>query len=385
MAAPVVAAALVYAVLFAAPRLADTVVNGQWPEAQQPPPVSDAARALHARSAVVDLHADPLMWSYRDFMLRGQAGHVDLPRLLAGNVAVQGFGVVTKVPVTQNFDSNSNTTFDVITVVAALQGWGMDAVGSLLKRSVFQARRLHALADASAGALSVLHDAADLDTFLERRASDPQMVAGYLGVEGLHCIGEDIGALDTLFEEGVRMAGVAHFFDNALAGSAHGEEKYGLTELGRRAVERMEELHMIVDLAHASTAVVDDVLAMATRPLVVSHTGVKATCDNVRNLADHHLRTIADKGGLVGIAFFKQATCGSGAADIVAAILHAAEVMGAQHVALGSDWDGGVRVPLDASQVAVITSLLLEAGMSEADVQGVIGGNAIAFLRRALP
>ncbi|MDE9553843.1 membrane dipeptidase, partial [Xenorhabdus bovienii] len=91
------------------------------------------------------------------------------------------------------------------------------------------------------------------------------------------------------------------FFDTELGGSAHGIEKGGLTAAGADMVRRMEEKSMIIDLAHASTRTIDDILAIATRPVVVSHTGVKGTCDNIRNLSDDQLRRIAAMGGLIGI------------------------------------------------------------------------------------
>src|SRR5690606_29247407 len=96
-----------------------------------------------------------------------------------------------------------------------------------------------------------------------------------------------------------------------MGGSAHGVEKGGLTEAGREMVRRMEAKRMIIDIAHASTRTIDDILATATRPVVVSHTGVKGTCDNNRNLSDDQLRAIADKGGLVGIGFWDTAVCGT--------------------------------------------------------------------------
>ena len=90
------------------------------------------------------------------------------------------------------------------------------------------------------------------------------------------------------------MMSPSHFFDNAFGGSAHGLEKGGLTDAGREMVRRMEARRMLVDVAHASASTIDDVLAMTTRPVVASHTGVRGVADNARNLTDDHLRGIAD-------------------------------------------------------------------------------------------
>ena len=105
------------------------------------------------------------------------------------------------------------------------------------------------------------------------------------------------------------MVGLAHFFDNAVAGSAHGVEKGGLTALGRELVAELEARSMIVDLAHSSARTIDDVLSIATRPVVASHTGVRGVADNARNLPDDQLRGIAATGGMVGIGFWPTA-CG---------------------------------------------------------------------------
>jgi membrane dipeptidase len=103
---------------------------------------------------------------------------------------------------------------------------------------------------------------------------------------------------------GFRMIGLAHFFDNEFAGSAHGVEKYGLTEQGRALVRDMERRKILVDLAHASPKTIEDVTAMASRPVIFSHTGVRGTCDNRRNLSDEQLRKIAATGGVIGIGFW---------------------------------------------------------------------------------
>src|SRR5690606_9614838 len=92
--------------------------------------------------------------------------------------------------------------------------------------------------------------------------------------------------IDRMYDAGFRIMGLTHFFDNEVGGSAHGLEKGGLTPFGRRVIGRLEEKKMLVDLAHASRALIDDVLNMAERPVLVSHTGVEGTCPGPRNLTD---------------------------------------------------------------------------------------------------
>jgi len=162
-------------------------------------------------------------------------------------------------------------------------------------------------------------------------------------------------------------------------------EKGGLTEAGREMIQEMESRHMIVDLAHGSMAQIDDVLAMAKRPVVISHTGVKGTCDNNRNLSDDQLRKIAANGGLVGIGLWDTATCGPDAAATAKAQKYVADLIGVQHVANGSDFDGAVTTPFDVSGMAKLTEALLATGLSDVDIGAVMGGNQIRFLLENLP
>jgi membrane dipeptidase len=340
-------------------------------------------RDVHERLTVVDLHADSLLWG-RDLLERADRGHVDVPRLVAGNVALQVFAVPTKVPRHLNIERNDDRTDD-IALVALVQGWPRLTWRSLLARAQHQAARLQLTADRSDGRLVVIRSAVDLDGLLARRAAGEAVVGGLLAIEGAHALDGDRSNVDRLFDSGYRMVGLAHFFDNDVAGSAHGVRKSGLTPAGREVIARLEARSMLVDLAHASAATIDEALAAATRPVVVSHTGVRGTADNARNLSDDQLRGVAATGGVVGVGFWPTATGGDDAASIARAIGHAVALIGADHVALGSDFDGGVPVPFDASGLGLLTAALLAQGLDEATIAAVMGGSAIRLLRAALP
>lgn len=350
-----------------------------------PPPyaASETARALHGRILVADLHADSLLWD-RNLLERGSRGHVDVPRLVEGNVAVQAFTIVTKTPRNQNIEANDDST-DNITLLAIAERWPIAAWGSLTERALYQARRLREFAARSNGKLTVIQTARDLNDYLERRKNDANITAGFIGIEGAHALDGSVDNVDALFDAGIRMMAPTHFFDNDLAGSAHGVQKGGLTDKGKEVIRRMESKKMIVDIAHASAQTIDDVLAIATRPIVVSHTGVRGTCDNNRNLSDAQLRAIAKNGGLVGIGFWDTATCGTDAKAIARAIKHTVGVTGIDRVALGSDFDGAVTVPFDTTGLVLITDALLEEGFTEGDIEKIMGGNVIRFLRENLP
>jgi membrane dipeptidase len=345
--------------------------------------VPPAAAGLHERLTVVDLHADTLLWA-RDLLVRADRGHVDVPRMVEGNAALQVFAVTTKVPRHMSYERNDDRSDD-IALVALVQGWPRATWRSLVARAEYHAARLAAFADGSVGRLTLVRSAADLDNFLARRAADPSLVAGLLSIEGAHALDDDIANLDRLDGAGFRIVGLAHFFDNAFAGSAHGVERGGLTGTGRELVGELERRRILVDVAHASSATIDDVLGIATRPVVASHTGVRGVADNSRNLSDDQLRGIAATGGMVGIGFWPTASGGVDAASIARSIAYAVGVVGADHVGLGSDFDGAVAVPFDISGMAVLTAALLDAGLDEATITAVMGGSAIRLLRASLP
>jgi len=144
-------------------------------------------------------------------------------------------------------------------------------------------------------------------------------------------------------------------------------------------------LHASLDVAHASPALFDDVLAMATRPVVSSHTGVAGTCAGQRNLADAQLRAIAATGGVVGIGYWPTASCGGDVAAIIRSIRYTADLVGVEYVALGSDFDGSVQTPFDTTGLSLITAGLLADGFSEANIASIMGGNVVRLLQAALP
>jgi microsomal dipeptidase-like Zn-dependent dipeptidase len=376
----VIAVALVFFVL---PAQLETRLN----VTINPPPYRASERAveLHKRLLICDLHADSLLWD-RDLMDRGTRGHVDIPRLIEGGVALQAFTVVTKTPYVwkMNIERNDDSS-DNITLVALMERWPTATWSSLTQRALYQARKLHDVEARSNGKFVIINTSADLLSYLERRSREPGITAGFLGIEGAHALDGKLENIDALFDAGFRMMAPTHFFDNDIGGSAHGVEKGGLTEKGKEMVRRMEAKKMTVDLAHASAKTIDDVLAIATRPVVVSHTGVKGTCDNQRNLSDEHLKGIARTGGVVGIGYWNTAVCGKDANAIAKAIRYAANLIGVEHVGLGSDFDGAIAAPFDTTGLVQITDALIAEGFSDEEIKMIMGGNALRLLIQNLP
>lgn len=368
-------------VLFFGPRYLENSTNVVVDH--EPYEISSEAQLLHNTLQVADLHSDTLLWA-RNPLDRSAIGHVDMPRLVDGNVALQVFAAVTKVPVGMNYDSNTGDQ-DRLTQLVMLQGWPTDTWHDLRARALYQAERLHNAAKQDPSAIKVILSASDLDEVIARRASGDKVVGGLLATEGSHPLKGDLNNIAVLREAGYRMMGLQHFFDNELGGSLHGISRAGLTDFGKQAVREMERQGIIIDLAHSSPKVVDDTLELVTRPVVVSHTGVKGACDTARNISDERMKRIAAKGGVIGIGYWDGAVCDTSPNNVVASIRYAIDLLGEDHVALGSDYDGGTTVEFDTSELAVLTQEMMNAGFTEGEIHKVMGGNTVRLLRSLLP
>lgn len=344
----------------------------------EPIPISEAARRLHATIAVADLHADTLLWM-RDPAQRQTRGQTDLLRLREGGVALQVFTAVTKSPSGLNYEENDAGSDD-ITLLALAQRWPRAAWNSLFERALYQAGRLDRLERERGETFSFVKSQTDLETALATGK-----LAGVFGIEGGHPLEGEIDNLDRLYDAGLRVVGLQHFFDNELGGSLHGRSGDGLSDFGRQVVERAEAKSMIIDVAHSSEATVRDVLAMASRPVIVSHTGFNGHCESARNISDETMIAVAERGGLIGVGFWDGAVCAADLSSIVEAILYGVDLVGADHVALGSDFDGTVTTPIDASELAALTQALMEAGLDEETIRKVMGENALRFFMDYLP
>ncbi|WP_295627208.1 dipeptidase [uncultured Corynebacterium sp.] len=347
------------------------------------PEPSAEARELHGRLTIADMHSDALLWK-RSILDRGERGHVDLPRLQEGNVALQVFASVTRSPRGQNLDGNTDET-DNITPLVIAQLQPPRTWFSPFERSMYHAEKLDRAVEGSDGQLRWIRTKGDLDGLVADREAGEDVTGVLFALEGLHNLEGDPANLKKLYDAGARMAGFTHFFDNEVGGSMHGVDRGGLTDLGRDMFAQMQDLGMVVDLAHSSPAAIDEMLAMADGPVVNSHGGVRATCDVNRNLSDEQIRGIAETGGVIGVGYWEDAVCGLGPEPVVDAIDHVVEVAGIDAAALGSDFDGSVEVPWDTSQLAVITQELMNRGYSEEDIAKIMGGNTVRVLGEVLP
>jgi microsomal dipeptidase-like Zn-dependent dipeptidase len=260
-------------------------------------------------------------------------------------------------------------------------------------------------------------------------------LSAMIGIENSYSLGHDLARLDAAYRRGARYLGLVHVGNNDLCTSSlpdveHGEPKtstVGLSDFGRAAVRRANQLGMMVDISHASDACVRDVLAASTAPIIASHSSARARVDHPRNLPDDLLRAIADKGGVIQVVAYKEflkvdpgrksaeealqesvvAQAGDagydsekhdhlpamieGMARIQAQyplatlddyldhIQHIVAVAGADHVGLASDFDGGGGITgwMDASQTRNVTAGLRNRGFNDADIARLWSGNLL--------
>jgi membrane dipeptidase len=326
---------------------------------------SEQARALHREHPAIDLHADTLMWSrwlgydlhvaHEPPLWRAAlGGHVDVPRMREGGVGAQFFGLVS-LPIAERARGCARAVHEQIDV---------------LEESI--ARR---------PGLRLARTAADVQA-----CAREGVVAALLGIEGAHALEGNLDQLDAFARRGVRYLGLLHFSSNEAGFPAYGVGRHdtdGLTPWGLDLVRRCEASGVLVDLAHINRRGFLDACAIATRPPIVSHTGVLGAFEHWRNIDDAQLRAVADKGGIVGVIFYPRYLGGDGLEPVVKHMLHILDVVGEDAPALGSDWDGFIvptRGLADPRGLPLLTDALLAAGVTERVVQKILRGNAMRVL-----
>jgi len=347
-------------------------------------PVSGRARALHESLIVGDWHADTMLWS-RDLSVENDYGHIDVPRLQKGNVGLQMFTTVTKSPSGLNYDKNSADARDNITTLALAQRWPVKTWFSLTERALHQASKLHRLAAQYPNDLFVITSKQSLAEWLNLRSSNKKLIGGLIGTEGSHALDGKLENVQVLHKAGFRMMSLQHFFDNKLGASLHGVSQTGLTEFGREVIKEIRKQNIILDLSHSSEQVVREVLALNSGPVVISHTGFNGHCQAQRNISDELMRGIAAQGGLIAVGYWDSVLCDNDLDALVGSIKYGVNLVGEDHVSLGSDFDGTIEAIFDTSELAALTHALLEQGISEEQIRKIMGGNMLRFLEQMLP
>jgi membrane dipeptidase len=375
------------------------------PASAQRPEVGARDRAAHERMIVLDTHLDtPARFDDGRWDLGARhrydedGSQVDLPRMAAGGLD-GGF-------------------FVIYTRQGELTPAGYAAARDA---ALVRAAAIHRVIGENRGAIGLALSADDA----ERLHRAGKRIA-FISMENSWPLGDDLTLLETFRRLGVRMAGPVHSRTNQLADSATGEARWnGLSPLGRTWVAEMNRLGLVIDVSHSSDAAFDQMVARSRVPVVASHSGPKAIFGHPRNLDDARMRRLAGAGGIMFMnSIFlvqhdaspersaiedRQARWGSLSAGerrqlladkaaldarrpyttadfdlFMRALLHAVAVMGADHVGLGADWDGGGGVigMADVAALPRIGARLRRSGMSEADIAKIMGGNLLRLLRQ---
>jgi membrane dipeptidase len=245
-------------------------------------------------------------------------------------------------------------------------------------RACWQLDRLDGLCKASSGQVAIAKEAAQLD----RNHAEGRLSA-VVGIEGAHALEGKPERLEQLWERGVRFMSLTHLASNEAAGSSFpGGQRRGLTPYGRLLLERMEQLGMALDIAHASRRTIDEALEAFSGPVFCSHTGMRSATRSWRNLEDAHARELARRGGVVCVIFATVFIGGRSLDCLLRHLERALEIAGEDHVGFGSDFDGMISLPRGMGDVVGLRALLaamLERGLPESTVRKVMGGSLRRF------
>ncbi len=322
-------------------------------------PVKDTVKKFHHDCLIVDLHSDTLLWHdlfgydllkkhVNPFPLRPLLGHVDVPRLKEGGVDLQFFSIVTNYW----FKPFRNAYEDAL------------ALDKIVKQSedlMWATNYASVLNAYSLGKIGVV-----------------------LGMEGAHPLEGKLENLDYFYNAGLRYVGLTHFNDTAAAYSSWdcSNKNMRLTQFGRELLAHMDELGVLVDLAHINYRGFFDAIECTKNPVIVSHTGIRACLDDPkRNIDDAQIRAVAASGGVIGIMYhpyFINGTLRCKIQDVVHHMNHVRDMVGVDYIALGSDFDGFITLPTelrDVSDLPVLTQTLFDFGYTENEVKKVLGGN----------
>jgi len=342
---------------------------------------------FHKSLFVADLHADTFT-AVDSFMQRKDYAHLDFARAQEGGFSLLTMSVATEVPLSMVRRKPEGVARGG-NLIKLGSFASLEPIGNWLsnyQRGLWIIDNIHRTVEENADQLALITTREDLEELLaEHLGGDDKRIGILLAVEGGHILEADVDRLDELYTRGIRMFSLTHAFDNEYGGASEGVDQYGITTAGMALLARLQELGIIVDIAHASPALVDDILRSVESPIVYSHGGVRGVCDADRNLSESALEKIQANGGLVAIGFWDRVLCGDSVADIAASMRYVADRIGVEHVAIGSDFDGGVKTVFDATGLPLLTEALLDAGFSDGEIRQIMGENYTRLLLASLP
>ncbi len=336
--------------------------------------MDDYALGLHRDAVVIDTHCDTLkcllpqftgrrgsMWDDRSQIGMGERsalGHVDIPRLFEGGVDCQVFAI-----------SSARDRTPPYALRTALEM--IDSFYAECERN-----RDKILPVTSHGGIM--------------RAVEEGKVAAMLSIEGADVIEGRLGVLRVFHRLGVRMVGIVHSLRNLLAdGVSDARTGGGLSELGVQVVEELDQLGVLIDVSHLSDAGFWDLMDVAKGPVMASHSNSRVICDHPRNMSDEMIEALADRGGVMGMNFapaFVNPTSPT-VETLIDHIDHIVDLVGPNHVGLGSDFDGIPSTPIgleDVTKIQNITAELVKRNYLEEDIRKILGGNHLRLIKKVV-
>ena len=210
-----------------------------------------------------------------------------------------------------------------------------------------------------------------------------------LAIEGAEALGDSLSILEVLFELGIRSIGLTWNQRNNI-GNGCLDTNLGLSKFGIKVVRKMQEIGMIVDCAHLSEQGLIDVFETSDKPVIISHANCYALYGHPRNISNQNLKLLAQNGGLIGITFVPDFLAPTNAKidHIITHIIHAVEVAGIDHVALGSDFDGFEDMPVGmegAQSLHKIVEMLIQKGFSKAEINKITFENHLRVITNNIP
>ncbi len=330
--------------------------------------ISEKTLEFHYNTPVVDLHADTLMWNKllnynllkehkQRLPLSPICNHMDIPRMKQGGVNLQAFGIVT------NYWSNKN------------------------KNAKETVRQLSSIIKSSPDITWALNEKEAREAFANGQ------IGAFLGMEGAHPLEGRLENLDWFYKNGVRYLGLAHFTETEAAYSAmtgKKDEDKPLTTFGKELIAKMNDIGMIVDLAHVNYAGFMEAAELSKKPVIVSHTGIYGCHKNERrNIKDDQILALAKTGGVIGIMFspiFLNGKLRGSVKDIVDHMEYVKDQLGIYYIALGSDFDGFITLPKEmkgVNDLPAITQEMFNRHWKEDDIKKVLGENFLRVYREA--
>lgn len=319
-------------------------------------------KTLHSQAIVVDAHVEtPLLLTERRAKLaKNPYGQVDLARLKQGGV-------------------------DVIFFSIFVNPWRYRKVAKL--RADFIIKTLKREIQAHSKDIELAYSYADIQRIVSQKK-----IAALMGMEGGDPLGSSLKNVDYFYKQGIRYLSPTWSTHTLLGDSASQPPRWkGLSPFGKQVIKRMNELGMLVDVSHISDAAFYDVLKISNQPVIASHSGVRSVRTHPRNLSPDMLKLLASKGGVVGIYFYPPYIDNNRRSTLKKVVDHidaAVKLVGAQHVGLGSDFDGLDTPPPvgleNAAYFPAITAELRKRKYSDADIQQILGGSFMRVFQQVL-